>query len=289
METEQRTLWLEILGHLHTRLRQLALLGLVTLVAVVSDWFFQHQQLAEEQSHSEPQLQKLVTDSFTATQQSILQREIQLALTNPECLIASAPGTQRLKTGCIPSLSKSADISSKMEIYGRELPKILYRLIVIFAPVVLLLGTIATVVQLRRLHVLLRTEVSNLSVQHKLNSPYFSRVTTTYGEGWRSQTLIAAAISFVHVLAAFMYVPAVLILSNVVDLFILDGRILDARIGATSEGRPFSLFIIWFTVLLCTLILWVVVFLLFSRLIKPTDKTKESDASADDIEVIQQG
>lgn len=285
MEPEQRTFWVEVLGHLHTRLRQLAILGLVLLVAIASDWFFRHQQLAEEQFRLTPQLEKLIFDGFTMADQSKSAKEVQQALNTPKCLVASTAPAQSIRIECIPSLSKevsSAGTSdSKWKIYGQELPKVLYRCVVLFAPIALLFGTVATGSQLRKLHSLLRSEISNVSVQQKLNSPYFARVTTTYGEGQRSQILIAAVINLVHVLAAFAYVPAVLILSNVVEVVVSDGKIVSASIATTGEGTPNALILTWVAVFFSALALWIAVVSIFARLvITHSPKCEESKGAA---------
>jgi hypothetical protein len=187
MEPEQKTLWLEVLGKLHARLRQLALAGLVLLAAVAGDWFFRHQQLAEEQFRSTPLLEELVFEAFTGAEQSKLAKEIHQSLQTAGCQVATSGLAQRIRIECIPSLSQevrgAGTARSSWKIFGQELPKVLYRAVILCAPIVLLLGTVVTGSQLRRLHSLLWSEVSIVSVQQKLNSPYFTRVTTTYGEG----------------------------------------------------------------------------------------------------------
>jgi hypothetical protein len=118
-------------------------------------------------------------------------------------------------------------------------------------------------------------------VQQKLNSPYFARVTTTYGEGRKSHILIAAVINLVHVLAASMYVPAVLLFSNVVAVVVSEGKIVSARIAATGEGTSNALILTWVAVFFCALSLWVVVVVIFARLaVTHSPKSEEAKGTA---------
>ena len=273
MEPEQRTFWMEVLGQLHTRLRQLALAGLVVFIAVASEWFIHNQQLVEERSRIEPQLTEIAFntffDGFAGTSESDLSKEIRRAFDNSNCVIQKTLLAKQIKLECIPSLSKqtgTAETShSEFKILGQTLPEVLFRLVILCAPIVLLLGTIVTASQISVMHSLLQGEVGHVSVQQKLNSPYFARVTKVYGEGRTFQILIADAINSVHVLVAYMFVLAVLLPHNVLSVAETEGKITSALIIETAEGRPDALYTVWYVGFICALALYAIAVLIFDR------------------------
>jgi len=106
MELEQRTCWVEVLGQLHTRLRKLALLGLVVLAAAASDVLFRGRQIEEEQLRIRPHLEKLVSDSRIGAKQSELAEDIKQALKDLNCLLDSEAAKQLIKIECMKSLPK---------------------------------------------------------------------------------------------------------------------------------------------------------------------------------------
>jgi hypothetical protein len=57
---KEQTFWIDVLDQLHKRLRQLALSGVVVLLAVGSEWFFRHEQVADEQSTETAHLEQVV-------------------------------------------------------------------------------------------------------------------------------------------------------------------------------------------------------------------------------------
>jgi hypothetical protein len=268
MKPEQRAAWVKVAGQLHSRLRKLALLGLVVLAAVVNDWFSSYQRLEKERLLLTPPVNRLVVESLASTAPAPFDLEIRKARKDPRCLVKSNSVELRVRIGCLPSLSLvAAGSDEKKRIFGQELPETPYQLAVLLAPIVFLFGTLATVRQLRRLHELLASETRSASVWQELNSPYHARVTTTYGERWGSQTLMAAAIGLVNVLAAFMYVPAALAAKNVVRVSVVGDRVIFADLLTTFEGTTTALNAIWMVATVSALVLWVAIVLGFRRMV----------------------
>jgi hypothetical protein len=104
--------------------------------------------------------------------------------------------------------------------------------------------------------------------------------TTTYGERWIPQLLLATVINFAHVLTVATYTPGVL-LRNVVDVDESNETITSAFIGYTNQGAPGWIFSIWFAVLIIAVALWVVIIVIFARLgIRRNIESEESEGAA---------
>ena len=178
---------------------------ITVLIIVISEWFFYNDELRNEAKIAAAVLLELSSDSrFTG--------EIKDAAEQAESPRQAVP----LKK--LPMLNSTVQSRIRNTVKAREfqigsfrVPATPYRLTIMFAPIILFGFSLATVVQLRRLHNITGPQATqNTSLQQILNSPLFERVTRVYGEG---RIRHAFAVAFIHlplVIAAILFLPAVI-------------------------------------------------------------------------------
>ncbi|MCK5003335.1 MAG: hypothetical protein KAS57_09935 [Gammaproteobacteria bacterium] len=201
---EQSEIWIKLLRSFNSRLRLIAMAGLGLFIIAFSDWGFQLEDLHKKSQHIAEILfefssvEKYINE---AKQQagSSLGKDVRL----DELPMLNRAVNKRLKE-IIPQ--------KQYQIGSYKLPAVPYRLTIICAPIILFFISIATAVQLRRLHLKLGPFINkNPEIQLLLNSPVFERVTLYYGERRWLHFLIVATIYSPVVFSAAIYIPAVMV------------------------------------------------------------------------------
>jgi hypothetical protein len=202
--------------------RWLTFLGVLLLLAVAAEAFFYGERQARAERITIAAIRELsVQPEFVHEAREFMQRK--------EYKSTIGAGLNQF-----PDLSRAvrAKVNSELEspryrLGSVEIPFTLYNFILFVAPVVLLAIQVMTLVQIRAVHRLLASQAADgTTVQQILNSPFFERVTTHYGEHpWRHALGIGAA-NMPVVLAAFVYWPSSL-------QFVLDP---DPQIAVQPDG-----------------------------------------------------
>jgi hypothetical protein len=85
---------------------------------------------------------------------------------------------------------------------GYSLSRVSYVRLIQWGPIVLLVVMLYSLIQIRKLHIILKPwAISGGDVQRKLNSIFYERVTTHYGEGFYVHVLLASLVILVIVYA----------------------------------------------------------------------------------------
>jgi hypothetical protein len=255
---EETQTWMSLLRSFNSRLRRFALLGIGLFVIVCADWHFHADYLRQKAEFTSE-----VLSGFLLNEQ-FRHEAIQASKESKYPLGAMV----RLES--LPQLNRAVSQKLRDKFQEQEkklgsfvLPVVAYRLAIVYAPLILLLGSIVSILQVRRLHDILGPFASSRAdVQLALNSPFFDRVTLAYGEKrWRHFW----AVAFVHlpiVMSSIIYIPSVIV------------PVIDPKIFITSIGylppAPDLLYgyrgdqwgIIWVLIITITITLWLILCLL---------------------------
>lgn len=199
--------WLNVLRSLHAGLRRLVTFGWILLIAVIADWGFEHERLANET----PLLIAAVTQLGTDDRVLPAARELFKARAEPGASTIAAP--LRDLPALMDLVARRVDDALPRRGYqlaGAELPLAYFRLAILLAPPVILGVALLRLRRVRTLRAMLAPDAGPAGeVQQVLNSPFYERITSAAGES-RAQHTIGVLLALVHIpFAAFMFVPAV--------------------------------------------------------------------------------
>ncbi len=197
---------LPLLRSLHSRLRRVAALGLALLVIVCADWLFQHEHLRQRAQL----IEKVLVDLASEEQ---FRNEVRDVARKRKSNFSPLPleSFPRLNAAVQKQVLKQLP-PKQYQLGPFKLPTVIYRYALMVAPIGLVLVSLCTLLQIRKLHLVWGPLVKDGSeLQQVLNSPLFDRVTSSYGEGRTIHFIMVALMHSPLVLSALMYIPAVLL------------------------------------------------------------------------------
>lgn len=201
MDEEAQTAWIETYLRFRRRIRVLC--GAILLLAFVGffDGFTNYDRLAEEYHLAvdlilEEQQQRTMSGEIASIHfTKSIARELR-GEKFTELIEISIKDIPQLHRKYVRGLAaKNEKVAYK--IANQSVGMFAYTLALIFGPFIVLLAMSWPMISIRQLHRRLASLATHDgSVQQKLNSLFFDRVTTFYGEGWRLHASISLVVIF---------------------------------------------------------------------------------------------
>jgi hypothetical protein len=201
MDEEAQTAWVETYLRFRRRIRVLS--GAILLLAFVGffDGLANNDRLAEEyhlavdlilEEQQQPTMSgQIKSIHFTKSMERALREEKLSELI--EISIKDIPQLHRKYVRGLAAKNEKVAYKIANQSIGMDA----YILTLIFGPFILLLAMSWPMTSIRQLHRRLASLVTpDGSVQQKLNSLFFDRVTTFYGEGWRLHASVSLVVIF---------------------------------------------------------------------------------------------
>lgn len=207
MENGKHQLWIEVYERFRRRLRILA--GLIILLAVVAtiDGFSNYERLAERyQSAVDLILQEQNNPDLIKDNKALyIQKGLKGAKRwdkYPEAILVEMQDIPRLYRKYVRSLAEKGNQESYV-IANQNLGVHIYTLALLYGPFLISLAMLWPLLAIKKIHRRLSGDASpDDSVQQKLNSLFFDRITTHYGEGWIRHVIFSFGVLMLFALAA---------------------------------------------------------------------------------------
>lgn len=199
MDEEPQTVWMELYQRFRRRVRILS--GAIVLLAFVAvfDGFANHDRLSGEyqfavdlilKEQRETTLRDEIKSVFTRKKEAGAKKWEK----DPNAIVVDMKDIRPLHRQYVRSLDAQKE-KETFSIANQPLGVYAYTMALTFGPFIVLLAMVWPLLSIRKLHrrLSLAAEPEG-AIQQKLNSLFFDRVTTRYGEGWRLHVFISLGV-----------------------------------------------------------------------------------------------